>query len=192
MQDHRVQQNIDAQIKKNPGQIIGLTECEKATQDLLNAPAVAETTFGTTLSGRQSYQNTTLRDDEDSSVLVGVRSAVAERIERLLWERRDEGEYRVRKQKRARAYTRTLIANVKLRFNVGYFGKELRVAVCHLHYKVANKIPGFCRNNDKFWRRLADQMKQYHVHILMGDFNMSLFKVVPERRSRGVPASLVS
>ena len=26
----------------------------------------------------------------------------------------------------------------------------------------------------------------------MGDFNMSLFKVVPELRSRGVPASLVS
>ena len=37
----RVQDNIDAQIKKNPAQIIGLTECEKETQAVLESPAVA-------------------------------------------------------------------------------------------------------------------------------------------------------
>ena len=37
----RVQDNIDAQIKKNPASIIGLTECEKETQAVLESPAVA-------------------------------------------------------------------------------------------------------------------------------------------------------
>ena len=37
----RVQDNIDAQIKKNPAAIIGLTECEKETQAVLESPAVA-------------------------------------------------------------------------------------------------------------------------------------------------------
>ena len=39
---------------------------------------------------------------------------------------------------------------------------------------------------------LAQQMKYYDVHVLMGDFNMSLFRVVPELRSRGVQAILIS
>ena len=61
----------------------------------------------------------------------------------------------------------------------------------HLHFQVANKNPGF-RRKKNLWPWLADMIKQYGVHVLMGDFNMSLFKVVPELRSRGVPAAVAA
>ena len=59
-------------------------------------------------------------------------------------------------------------------------GNELRVAVVHFHFQVANKNKGFRRNNDEFWPWLAYKLKQHNIQVLMGDFNLSLFKVVPE------------
>ena len=70
-----------------------------------------------------------------------MRSAVADGMELLMWERRHEGNYKGKgkRQKQMKAYTRTLMAKIMLKQNVGYMGKELRVAVVHLHYLVANK-----------------------------------------------------
>lgn len=61
-----------------------------------------------------------------------------------------------------------------------------------MHFQVANKNKGFRKNNDEFWPWLAATLKKYEVQVLVGDFNVSLFKVVPELRSRGVPASLAA
>ena len=128
-----MQENIDAQIKKRPCQVIGLTECEQETEDLLTGPAVAGgLTLATNLESRNGHEYLTLRGNEEVSVLVGVRSAVADGIETLLWHRKEEGEYRARKGSKFRAYTRTLIANSSLKHHVGFVCKELRVAVCHL------------------------------------------------------------
>ena len=66
------------------------------------------------------------------------------------------------------------------------------MAVCHLHQQVSNKNTGFRQNNDCYWPFLADRLREHHVQVLMGDFNMSLFKVVPELRSRGVPVQLAA
>ena len=80
-----------------------------------------------------------------------------------------------------KAYTRTLMAKIMLKRNVGYMGKELRVVVVHFHVQVANtKTTGLHINNDVCWPWLADTLKQRNIHVLMGDFNMSLFKAVPE------------
>ena len=193
--DGRVQDNIDAQIKKNPAQIIGLTECEKETQAVLESPAVAGDSNhegGSCFEARRSHEYITLRGKEEVSVLVGVRSAVAEKMELLLWDRKYEGDYKCRGGKKMKAYTRTLITKITLKHNVGWLGNELRVAVCHLHFAVANKNKGFRKNNDSFWPWLAKELRKHAVHVLMGDFNMSLFKVVPELRSRGVHANLCS
>ena len=75
---------------------------------------------------------------------------------------------------------------------VGYMGKTLVVMCVHLHFMVANKSKRFRKSNDDFGPWLAEQIKQHEVHVLMGDFNMSLFKVVPELRSRGVPAAVAA
>ena len=149
---------------KNPCQIIGLTECEQEAQDLLIRPAVAGGPT-TALQFRDGHEYLSVRRSEEVSVLVGVRSAVADTIETLHWSRKEDGEYRARKGSKMRAYTRTLIAKISLKNQVGYVGKELRVAVCHLHFAVANKNKGFRRQNDLFWPWLATELKQHAVHF---------------------------
>ena len=67
-------------------------------------------------------------------------------MELLFWEHKHEGVYG--KGKRMKAYTRTLIGKTALENQVVYMGKEIRVAVCHLHFQVGNKNPRFHRNND--------------------------------------------
>ena len=193
--DGGVQLNIDAQIAKNPGQVIGLTECEEGTEYRLNHPDIAQAELQGTeaLQARDAYGYHTIRPDEKVSLLVGVRSAVADSIELLNYTRKLEGLYNSKgKKNQLKAYTRTLVAKITMKGNIGYIGRELRVAVCHLHFLVANYKKGFKKQHIDFWPWLADELKQHQVHVLMGDFNMSLFRVVPELRSRGVDAKLVS
>ena len=188
-----VQQNIDAQIKKKTCQIIGLCECQEATEHLLQAStAVAE--HGETLTDRDGHEYLTIRGNEEVSVLLGVRSAVAESLELLSWRRIHEGTYNSKNtsKRKMNAYTRWLVGKITMKNQVGYMGRELRVAVCHLHFQVGNKNKGFRRNNDHFWKFVRDELVKHNVQVLMGDFNMSLFKVVPELRSCGVRISLAA
>ena len=69
-----------------------------------------------------------------------------------MWERRHEGNYKGegKRQKQMKAYTRTLMAKIVLKHHVGHMGKELRVAVVHFHFQVANKNKGFRRSSDVF------------------------------------------
>ena len=200
------QANIDAQIKKkkNPCQIIGLCECQEETEQLLiGNPAVAVEGKDPRVAGahqvqyfeeRAGHDYLTMRGNEESSNLLGVRSAVADSMELLFWLRKYEGDYKTKGKNKTkyRAYSRTLIGQINLKNNVGFMGKEIRVAVCHLHIMVANKDAGFRRQNDQYWPFLAAQINKFNVQVLMGDFNVSLFKVVPELRSRGIPAQMAS
>ena len=194
--DGKVQNNIDAQILKNPCQVIGLAECQKETQDLLHDPAAAAAKLSQTaaLEHRGAYPYLTIRPDEPVTLLLGVRSAVADSIQTLDYTKREEGMYKSKSsaKNRMRAYTRTLTGQINMKTNIGYIGKELRVAVCHLHFQVGNNNKGFKKQHDKFWEWLANHLSHFAVHVLIGDFNMSLFKVVPELRSRGIEANLVS
>ena len=157
-------------------------------------PRVAGAHQAQHFADRSGHDYLTMRGSEKSSNLLGVRSAVADSMELLFWERKYEGVYKTKGKNKTqiRAYSRTLIGKINLKHNVGFMGKELQVAVCHLHNMVANKDAGFRRQNENYWPFLAAQIKKYNVQVLMGDFNMSLFKVVPELRSRGIPAQLVS
>ena len=126
---------------------------------------------------RDDHDYLTLRGTEESSNLLGVRSAVADSMELLFWLRKHEGDYKTKSKNKIknRAYSRTLIGQISLKNNVGFMGKEMRVAVCHLHNMVANKDAGFRRQNDQYWPFLAAKIKEFKVQVLMGDFNMSLF-----------------
>ena len=86
----------------------------------------------------------TLRGNEETSNLLAVRSAVADGVELLMWERKHEGNYKSKdkRQKQMKAYARTLMAKIMLKQNVGYMGKESRVVVVRLHFQVANKKQG--------------------------------------------------
>ena len=135
---------------KKPCQVIGLTECEAETEALLQAsPGEEDRPWETrTLDSRAAYPYYTIRPEQGVGVLLGVRTAVAEDLHVLNWTRKEEGTYNSKPlKKKSRAYTRTLIAKITLKNHVGFLGKELRVAVCHLHFQVANNSPGFRNKN---------------------------------------------
>ena len=102
----QLQANIDAQIKKNPCQIIGLSECQEETEQLLMGnPAVAVEGKDPRVAGdhqakrfgdRACHDYLTLRGTEESSNLLGVRSAVADSMELLFWLRKYESDYKTK------------------------------------------------------------------------------------------------
>ena len=61
--------------------------------------------------------------------------------------------------------------------------------VVHMHNELANLVLGPQRL-EKFWNWLSKKIETFNVQVLMGDFNMSLFRVIPELRSRGVQIDL--
>ena len=85
-----MKQNIWWNLRTMPATIIGLAECQKATERLLNQPAhVANpSAVASTLESRDSYQYITTRGSEESTLLIGLRARMGSRLDLLHWERR--------------------------------------------------------------------------------------------------------
>ena len=188
------QGHIVLQIKRGPAQVIGLTECEEMTQRMLEEPAVAADSNAPSdsLLRRPGFPYWTLRGEEDKSNLLAVRTTMVGPPELLLWDRVCEGQYKLKSGNEGRASSRYLICSIDFNNNVGFFGKRMVVAVVHLHHKVANHDKGFRKNQKDFWPKLFGLVQTFGIDVLMGDFNMSLFKVIPELRSRGVRIKLAA
>ena len=152
-----------------------MAECQEHTEHVLraavpepaaavaaryNAPAVAcecgrePSKAIDDFNRRPRAQYLTVRPQEDVTVLIGARASVAESVELLEWKRIFEGKYKPKKKKgrpsqgkTALAYSRVLIAKITCHKPVGYMGREINVAVVHLHNKVANKDKGFKLRN---------------------------------------------
>ena len=91
-------------------------------------------------------------------------------------------------KKMAEAYTRCMVAKVDTNTNVGFMGKTHNVMAIHVHNHLANnKWPSKLA---KFWPWLLRICVKYDVKVLMGDFSMSLFSVIPELRGRGAEVEL--
>jgi len=77
-----------------------------------------------------------------------------------------------------------MVAEISLDQSVGGFGKEIRVIAVHMHHELANGGKWKTAYN-QFWDCCYYLCKTHNVDLLMGDFNMSLFRVIPEFRNRG-------
>ena len=86
-------------------------------------------------------------------------------------------------------YSRIMIAKVTLPSSVGFIGKAHNVMVVHMHNELANLVHG-PKKLDECGDWLSEKIQRYKVQVLMGDFNMSLFRVIPELRSRGAVVAL--
>ena len=53
-----------------------------------------------------------------------------------------------------------------------------------MHNELANLVHGH-KKLDECWDWFSEKIQQSKVQVLVGDFNMSLFRVIPELRSRG-------
>jgi hypothetical protein len=113
-------------------------------------------------------------------------------LEPLYCERREEGKYRSRSGggNKAIAYSRCIIVKVRMSHQVGFMGSEHNMLVMHLHNRLANnKWP---TRLIEFLDWLHTKTQEYDVKVFMGDFNMALFRVIPELRSRGVTIDLAA
>jgi hypothetical protein len=90
------------------------------------------------------------------------------------------------------AVTRVLGAQILLGHPIPFFGERLKVLCVHLHRFVAKRERGFTKRYTEFWPYLAQVMRSECTQILMGDFNMALFRVVPELRLLGVTITMIA
>ena len=72
-----------------------------------------------------------------------------------------------------------MIAKVTLPQSVGFLGKEHHVMVVHMHDDLATCTFGIEKLTN-YWNWLSEKIKQFKVQVVMGDFNMSLFRVIPD------------
>ena len=190
--------NMSDQLRKNPCTIVGLAECDAATEDVMrgNYPEEAPSGGGSAVAeleafaSRENRNFTTIRHDEDSSNLLAIRQSDGT-MEKLYWEVHFDGTFPGNKRADGtkpiyNAYTRHLICRFTLNRPVGFYGNTVTVSNVHLHHKTANKFHGFAESFNRFWNRLAHLLRVHGVDILLCDLNMSLFAAVRELRSRGV------
>ena len=83
-----------------------------------------------------------------------------------------------------------MVGKVVLGQRIGHFGQEVRAMAVHMHNVLANstwpsKVKGFW----DWWHGLC---VEHEVDVLMGDFNMSFFRVIPELRRRGARVDLAA
>ena len=75
---------------------------------------------------------------------------------------------------------------------VAGLGSKIRVLVVHLHTHVAKNEKGFREQQKEVPVWLSELLEELNCDILMGDFNMWLWKVVPELRQKGVVINLLA
>ena len=174
---------ISKVLKRGPAPVIGLCECEVELERILSA-AVTEEAGPQPTSGkrdivdRPAFEYLSLRGQEKSSIYLGVRANTGHSLELVSWDRIDHGDGK---------YTRALFGQITTDDNIGRLGNTHAVGVIHLHHALANNRG---TKLTTFWDLLAQKTKG--VDVIMGDFNMSLFRVVPELRSRGVTIDLAA
>ena len=67
---------------------------------------------------------------------------------------------------------------------MGFFGEEHQVMVVHMHNGLANGNVGVEKLQDD-WNWIWEKTKRFNSQVLMGVFNISLFRVILELSSRG-------
>ena len=189
-------ERVELQLKNCPAQILCLAEAQECVDALLRSPSLTpspavagdpddSSAVADELASRPGFEYLTIRGREECSILVAVRATMARSLTCLHWERRFEGE-----EKKKKRYSRCMVCRVVFDKSIGHFGNEMVLMVVHMHNVLANgawpsKLKGF-------WNWCWDLCRSCGVDVLMGDFNMSFFRVIPELRSRGARIDLAA
>ena len=175
----------DRQISRCPGQIIILAEANASVEEVLKSPPLeAESPGASGLSGRPSFEHFVVRGNEkDAAVLIAARTDTCTHIDLLDYDLHFDSEYR-EKGRNCMAYTRMLSCTVGFKQNVGHIGKSVNCMGVHGNSRTMKMT--WKGVYDAFWDRLAAKIKEFHIEIMAGDFNMALTRVIPELRSRGL------
>ena len=84
-----------------------------------------------------------------------------------------------------------MVGKVVLDQSIGHCGQEIRIMVVHMHNVLANNQWGPTKLK-AFWGWRHGLCVEHEVDVLMGDFNTSFVRVIPELRSRGATLDLAA
>ena len=129
--------------------------------------------------------------------LVAVRSTFATEVNVLEWHKTIDGTYKGKLTKKQRdngtdkrdvnAISRVLVVEVTLK--QPWSGRTtVKIANVHLHYMTAKAQGPFKLHSQRWWAGFRSIIERYDIDIVAGDFNMSLWYVVPMMRPTRVVA----
>ena len=194
---------IELELRHCPALVACFAECEAPMEEFLRrpgapvpslagAPAAAGASAAAAagdceaLQRRPEYEYLTLRGREQSSLCIAARANLAKRVELLHWERSVDGHYKTGGGKKHQALSRIMVAEVSFDQTYALFQDKVRVCAVHLHRDTAKNSKGFAAAHKAWWPKLADILKQHHVDVLCGDFNMALTQTLPRLRGLGL------
>ena len=123
--------------------------------------------------------------------IIAARACVATEVQLVEWRKIPDGKYTGSPGKWENAYSRILVARIIWRRPMNGQAATV-VATVHMHRNTAKRAKSFARANDAFWNHLRAVLSAHAPVVLTGDFNMSLFQVVPKLRQWNYPAELIS
>ena len=135
----------------------------------------------------------------DTSLVIAARPSIVLGIRLSVFERHVDGTY-LHQKKVKTAVSKIMIAALKMRYlrilgEGGTLTDELAIANVHLSSKTAKKDSGLRGQAvalKAFYDRLATYVMRFGARLMVGDWNMQLFSVIPEMRARGFEISLAA
>ena len=184
-----VNARVNEDVKRGPASILLTQEAQGELITVLTSPSVeGNPAHENPLFHRTAYQYNVVTGAEcGNTLLVAARRNLTRSITMMYWTKRKDGEYTQAKKKKT-ANTRILVASVEFVQPVSGH-RSLTVCNVHFHHMTAKKHTGFGTSNSSFWTELAAIIRGYGVQILAGDFNMSMYCVVPKLRELGLIAN---
>ena len=133
-----------------------------------------------TLASRPRSQYLTLRVRGHPSLMIGVRESFGRKVKRVNCWTDDMGSHRTHS-----VSCETMIAKITLDHSVGFLQNEHSVMLVHMHWKLADESMGQ-EKLAHWWDLVAERIRSNEVRILMGEWDKSLFQVVPALRMRQI------
>lgn len=132
-------------------------------------------------------------DEDGPTCIVAGKRSMFKSITRVEWHKSSAGQYNSRGKAKVKvqAWSRVLVAELEFWHPTAGFDK-LRVASVHMHRNPAAKRPGFIAGAAGFWAGLHHRLLDCDVHIVGGDFNMSLYDTVGRLQRQGSAVTLLA
>ena len=137
-------------------------------------------------------------DEPGPTCIVAGKRSMFKSITRLEWHKPSGGQFTPptkrkdgTKKDKVDAWSRILVAELEFWRPIAGLS-YLRVASVHMHRHPAARRQGFKVGADDFWTGLHHRLQKLNVHIVGGDFNMSMYDAVARLKPLGTAVTLLA
>jgi hypothetical protein len=198
--DDYLENHMNEDLKKTVCQVIVIQEAQPKCLQLMNEPIRGGSGMG---KGGWPVDDPVFfgihgNEPKDTSLFIGTRFSLVKGIREMMFERKLDGIYKD-KGKVKKAVSKIMVGRLKMKYlrihgGGGEETDELTIANVHLHSRTAKKAAkgpgGPAKALKDFYDRLAQYVIRFRARLMLGDFNMQLFAVIPEMRARGFEISV--